>query len=56
VRVMQLALETRVWLYGQEEEYEFTWEDVGRRGAVVVPRVSVRSTGVVVLEGRVVQI
>ncbi|KAH4043835.1 hypothetical protein HBH49_226850 [Parastagonospora nodorum] len=55
-RVMQLALETRVWLYGQEEEYEFVWEDVGRRGVVVVPRVSVRSTGEVVLEGRVVQI
>ncbi|EAT77025.1 hypothetical protein SNOG_15650 [Parastagonospora nodorum SN15] len=38
VRVMQLALETRVWLCGQEEEYEFVWEDVGRRGVVVVPR------------------
>lgn len=59
VGIIRLALETRIWLYGQEEEYNFIWENVGRRGVVVVPGVRVRSAGCEgreVLEGRVAAI
>lgn len=38
------ALECRVWLYGQPEEYGFRWDGVGTRGVVVSPEL-VRGDG-----------
>jgi hypothetical protein len=36
-RVISEALETRVWLYGQPNEFDFRWDGVGTRGIVVSP-------------------
>ena len=60
-KIIADALECRVWLFGQEGVYEFSWEGVGTRGVVVSPGVIVDRDGDgeherVVVEGKVVSV
>ncbi|KAF2036130.1 hypothetical protein EK21DRAFT_52565 [Setomelanomma holmii] len=36
-RIISEALETRIWLCGQPDEYVFRWDGIGSRGVVVSP-------------------
>lgn len=38
--IIQEALETRIWLFGQPHSYEFRWDGVGQRGIVVSPQLA----------------
>lgn len=40
-RIIADVLQMRIWLFGQPGEYAFRWEEVGRRGVVVAPKLVV---------------
>lgn len=56
IHIISSALSLRIWLFGQPNVYDFSWERAGSRGVVVSPALVRRTDGRVILEMGVISV